>query len=48
MEEFVIDLFTVDGEPKDKKQKRLIKRLLKKESIFSLIKTALDARRVIL
>jgi len=48
MEEFVRDMFTVDGESKSKKQKRLIGRLLKKESIFGFIKTALAARRVIL
>ncbi|HDQ25396.1 MAG TPA: FAD-dependent oxidoreductase [bacterium] len=48
MEEFVRDMFTVDGEPKGKKQARLIKRLLKQESMFGFIKTALDVRRVIL
>ena len=48
MEEFVRDMFTADGEPKNNKQKRLIGRLLKKESIFGFIKTALAARRVIL
>jgi electron transfer flavoprotein-quinone oxidoreductase len=48
MEEFVRDMFTVDGEPKNKKQLRLIKKLLKQESVFGFIKTALAARRVIL
>lgn len=48
MEEFVRDMFTVDGEPKNKKQIRLIKRLLKQESIFGFAKTAFNARRVIL
>ncbi len=48
MEEFVRDMFTVDGEPKNKKQARLLKRLLKEESIFGFIKTALAARRVII
>ncbi len=48
MEEFIRDLFTVDGEPKNEKQRRLIGRLFKKESIFGLIKTAIAARRVIL
>ena len=48
MEEFVGDLFTVDGEPKNKKQARLLKQLLKQESIFGFIKTALAARRAIL
>lgn len=47
MEEFVRDLFTVDGESKNKKQVRLLKKLLKQESICGLIKTALAARRVI-
>jgi len=48
MEEFAAGMFTVDGEPKKAKQKRLIKNLLKKESIFGFIKTALAMRRVIL
>lgn len=48
MEEFVCDMFTVDGENKNKKQARLIKRLLKQESIFGFAKTAFNARRVIL
>lgn len=48
MEEFVRDMFTVDGEPKNRKQARLLKKLLKQESIWGFIKTALAARRVIL
>lgn len=48
MEEFVSGLFTVDGEPKWKKEKRLVGKLLKQESIFGFIKTALEARKVIL
>ena len=48
MEDFVRDLFTVDGEPKNKKQARLVKALLKQESLFGFIKTALAARRAIL
>lgn len=48
MEEFVRDLFTVDGEPKNKKQVRLVKALLKQESLFGFIRTALAARRAIL
>src|ERR1035437_1230657 len=47
MEAFVRDMFTVDGEPKNKKQVRLLKKLLKQESIYGFIKTALAARRVI-
>jgi electron transfer flavoprotein-quinone oxidoreductase len=47
-EEFVSGLFTVDGEPKWQKEKRLFFELLKKESIFGLIKTAINLRRVIL
>lgn len=48
MEEFIRDMFVVDGEPKNKKQIRLIRGLLKKESLFGFIKTALAARRVVL
>jgi len=48
MEEFVSSLFTVDGEPKWKKEKRLFMELMKKESIFGFIKTALEARKVIM
>lgn len=48
LEEFVRDMFTVDGEPKGEKQKRLLSQLLKKESIFGFIKTAFAARRVII
>lgn len=48
MEEFIRDMFVVDGEPKNKKQIRLIRGLLKKESLFGFIKTALATRRVVL
>lgn len=48
MEEFVSGLFTVDGEPKWQKEKRLFFELLKKESLFGFIKTAINLRRVIL
>ena len=48
MEEFVKGLFTVDSEPKWKKETRLAGELLKKESIFGLIRTALEARKVIM
>jgi electron transfer flavoprotein-quinone oxidoreductase len=48
MEELVSELFAVDGEPKWPKEKRLIAKLLKNENIFSLIKTALDMRRIII
>jgi electron transfer flavoprotein-quinone oxidoreductase len=48
IEELVSELFTVDGEPKWPKEKRLIGKLLKSENIFSLIKTALDMRRIII
>jgi electron transfer flavoprotein-quinone oxidoreductase len=48
MEELVSELFAVDGEPKWPKEKRLIGKLLKSENIFSLIKTALDMRRIII
>ena len=48
MEEFVRDLFTVDGEPKKQKQARLVKNLLRQESLFGFVKTAFAARRAIL
>ncbi len=48
LEEFVSGLFTVDGEPKWQKEKRLFFELMKKESIFGFIKTAINLRRVIL
>ncbi len=48
LEDFVSGLFTVDGEPKWQKEKRLFFELLKKESIFGFIKTAINLRRVIL
>ncbi len=48
MEELVSGLFAADGVPKGDKEKKLVKKLLKKESIFRLVKTGLDMRRVIL
>jgi electron transfer flavoprotein-quinone oxidoreductase len=48
MEELVSDLFAVDGEAKGPKEKRLFGKLLKSENVFSLIKTALDMRRIII
>ncbi len=48
MEKFISGLFTVDGEPKWQKEKRLFLELLKEESLFSFIKTAINLRRVIL
>jgi electron transfer flavoprotein-quinone oxidoreductase len=48
MEELVSELFAVDGEAKWPKEKRLLGKLLKNENIFSLIKTALDMRRIII
>jgi len=48
MEEFVRDMFTVDGEPKNDKQMRLVKKLLKQENPIGFAMTGLKARRVIL
>ncbi|MFP4467208.1 MAG: FAD-dependent oxidoreductase [Candidatus Goldiibacteriota bacterium] len=48
MEELVSELFTVDGEPKGAKQKRLYKKMMKQTSLWELAKTGLNMRRVIL
>jgi len=46
--DLVSELFTVDGEPKWNKEKRLIGKLLTSENPFSLLKTMMDMRRVII
>jgi len=48
MEQLVCELFTVDGESKNEKQKRLFKKMMKETSLFELAKTGLNMRRVIL
>jgi electron transfer flavoprotein-quinone oxidoreductase len=48
MEEFVRDMFTVDGETKNMKQLRLVTRLLMKESPLGFLITGLEGRKVIL
>ncbi len=48
MEEFVRDMFTVDGESKNAKQMRLVMRLLRKENPISFALTGLKGRRVII
>ncbi len=48
IEELVSELFGIDGVPKGDKEKKLIGMLLKQESVFGLIKTALAMRRVII
>jgi len=47
-EELVSELFAIDGVPKGDKEKKLLAKLLKQESIVGLIKTALAMRRVII
>src|ERR1035437_10164535 len=46
--DLVSELFTVDGEPKWNKEKRLIGKLLTSENPFSLLKTMMEIRRVII
>ena len=48
LEELVSELFTPDGEPKWDKEMKLMGKLLKQESPWGLIKTALAMRRVII
>ena len=46
--DLISELFTVDGEPKWNKEKRLIGKLLTSENPFSLLKTMIAMRRVII
>jgi electron transfer flavoprotein-quinone oxidoreductase len=46
--DLIAELFTVDGEPKGEKEKRLIFKLLTSENPIRLAKTALDMRRMII
>jgi electron transfer flavoprotein-quinone oxidoreductase len=46
--DLIAELFTVDGEPKWVKEKRLMMKLLTSENPIRLIKTAIDMRRVII
>jgi electron transfer flavoprotein-quinone oxidoreductase len=46
--DLVAELFTVDGEPKWNKEKRLMMKLLTSENPFALLKTMIDMRKVII
>jgi electron transfer flavoprotein-quinone oxidoreductase len=46
--DLIAELFTVDGEPKGEKEKKLLWKLLTTENPFRLAKTAIDMRRVII
>jgi electron transfer flavoprotein-quinone oxidoreductase len=46
--DLIAELFTVDGEAKWPKERRLAMKLLTSENPFRLIKTAIDMRRVII
>ncbi len=48
MGDLIAELFTVDGEPKWAKEKRLMWKLLTSENPLRLAKTAIDMRRVII